>query len=67
MRSWWAASPMCAFFGPTQDSVFEERMVVSIDIPVFEAPWGGFRVEDGYAITATGAQRLNLVDYLIIK
>ncbi len=55
------------FFGPTQDSVFEERMVVSIDIPVFETPWGGFRVEDGYAITATGAERLNLVDYLIIK
>ncbi|NMA22718.1 MAG: aminopeptidase P family protein [Spirochaetales bacterium] len=55
------------FFGPTQDSVFAERMVVSIDVPVFETPWGGFRVEDGYLITATGAERLNLVDYFIIK
>lgn len=55
------------FFGPTQDSVFAEGMVVSIDVPVFETPWGGFRVEDGYEITATGAERLNLVDYLIIK
>lgn len=55
------------FFGPTQDSVFEEGMVVSIDVPVFDTPWGGFRVEDGYLITAHGAEKLNLVDYLIIK
>jgi Xaa-Pro aminopeptidase len=55
------------FFGPTQDSVFAERMVVSIDVPVFETPWGGFRVEDGYLITADGAEKLNIVDYLIIK
>lgn len=55
------------FFGPTQDSVFEEGMVVSIDISVFDTPWGGFRVEDGYLITASGAERLNLTDYLILK
>ncbi len=55
------------FFGPTQDSLFAENMVVSIDVPVFETPWGGFRVEDGYLITADGAERLNIVDYLIIK
>ena len=55
------------FFGPTQDSVFQEGMVVSLDVPVFDTPWGGFRVEDGYLITADGAEKLDLVDYLIIK
>ncbi|HTV10224.1 MAG TPA: M24 family metallopeptidase [Acidimicrobiales bacterium] len=28
----------------------EEGMALSIDIPMFHAPWGGFRVEDGFAI-----------------
>jgi len=42
-------------------------MVVSLDVPVFDTPWGGFRVEDGYLITADGAEKLDLVDYLIIK
>lgn len=55
------------FFGPTQNSLFEENMVVSLDVPVFETPWGGFRVEDGYEITKDGVEKLDLVDYLIIK
>jgi hypothetical protein len=28
-------------FSPTQERVFAELMVVSIDIPVFQVPWGG--------------------------
>ena len=54
-------------FGPTQDDKLEEGMTISVDIPVFGAPWGGFRLEDGYLVTANGAERLNLTDYFVIK
>jgi Xaa-Pro aminopeptidase len=40
-------------------------MVVSIDIPVLNAPWGGLRVEDGFLVTATGAEWLNDTPYLL--
>jgi Xaa-Pro aminopeptidase len=45
-------------FGPSSPAVLEEGMVISIDIPVFNTPWGGLRVEDGYVITATGSEPL---------
>ena len=38
-------------------------MVISIDIPMFNTPWGGLRIEDGYLITATGAERLHHTPY----
>jgi hypothetical protein len=41
--------------------------VISIDIPLFNTPWGGLRVEDGYWITADGAERLNETPYWIEK
>lgn len=46
-------------FGPSCSAVLEPGMVVSVDIPMFNAPWGGLRVEDGYLITATGVERLH--------
>ncbi len=54
-------------FGPSSPVMLEENMVISIDIPVFNAPWGGLRIEDGYAITATGAEPLNRTPYEIQK
>ncbi len=46
-------------FGPSSASVLLPNMVISVDIPLFNAPWGGLRVEDGFLITETGAERLN--------
>jgi Xaa-Pro aminopeptidase len=45
-------------FGPSSPAVLDSDMVISIDIPMFNAPWGGLRVEDGYLITTAGAERL---------
>jgi Xaa-Pro aminopeptidase len=52
-------------FGPSSTGTLEEDMVVSVDIPVFNAAWGGLRVEDGFLVTATGAERLDHAPYLI--
>jgi Xaa-Pro aminopeptidase len=41
-------------FGPSSEEVLRENMVVSVDIPLFDAPWGGLRVEDGYLIREDG-------------
>ena len=46
-------------FGPSSPAVLEEDMVVSIDIPLFNAPWGGLRIENGYLVTGGGAQPLH--------
>jgi Xaa-Pro aminopeptidase len=46
-------------FGPGSSEMLSENMVVSVDIPVFNAPWGGLRVEDGYLITKNGCEKLN--------
>jgi Xaa-Pro aminopeptidase len=54
-------------FGPSSPATLEENMVISIDVPVFNAPWGGLRIEDGYVITATGAEPLNRTPYQIQK
>jgi len=45
-------------FGPGSPAVLEEGMIVSVDIPMFNTPWGGIRVEDGYRVTNSGAERL---------
>lgn len=52
-------------FGPSSTATLQEGMVVSVDIPVFNAPWGGLRVEDGFLVTATGAERLNDTPYVL--
>jgi len=54
-------------FGPSSGAKLEENMVISVDIPMFNAPWGGLRVEDGFLITESGAERLNDTPYKIQK
>ena len=40
-------------------------MVISIDIPMFNTPWGGLRIESGYLITAGGAELLHHTSFQI--
>ncbi len=54
-------------FGPSSANELTEHMIISIDIPLFNAPWGGLRVEDGFLITATGAERLNHTPFVLRK
>ncbi len=54
-------------FGPSSAAQLKQGMIVSVDIPLFDAPWGGLRVEDGFRITETGAERLNRTPLLIQK
>ena len=46
-------------FGPGNHSPLQTDMILSIDVPLFHAPWGGLRYEDGYLITETGAEPLD--------
>jgi Xaa-Pro aminopeptidase len=54
-------------FGPSSPATLKENMIISIDIPMFNAPWGGLRIENGYLITASGAEPLHQTPYLIQK
>jgi Xaa-Pro aminopeptidase len=45
--------------GPGSRLVIQPDMVFSIDIPLFLAPFGGFRYEDGFLVTGEGAVKLN--------
>jgi Xaa-Pro aminopeptidase len=45
-------------FGPGNHDLLQADMVLSIDVPLFHAAWGGLRYEDGYLITETGAEPL---------
>lgn len=54
-------------FGPSSAAVLKENMIISVDIPLFNTPWGGLRVEDGYLITTQGAERLHHTPYIIQK
>ena len=53
--------------GPSSRAMLEEDMVISVDIPMFNTPWGGLRVENGYLITADGAELLHDTPLLIRK
>ena len=53
--------------GPSSSTVIEKNMVISIDIPLFEAPIPGVRVEDGYLITSDGNIRLTNAPWFIRK
>ena len=53
--------------GPSSTALLQENMVVSIDIPTFEADINGCRTEDGYLITAEGCEPLTKVDLFIQK
>jgi Xaa-Pro aminopeptidase len=54
-------------FGPSSAATLKENMVISIDIPLFNTPWGGLRIENGYLITANGAEPLHDTPYQIQK
>jgi Xaa-Pro aminopeptidase len=45
-------------FGPNNHSLLEAGMILSVDVPLFHAPWGGLRYECGYLVTPTGAEPL---------
>lgn len=52
-------------FGPSSPALIAPDMIISVDIPLFDAPWGGLRVEDGYRIGADGVERLSQAPYVI--
>jgi Xaa-Pro aminopeptidase len=54
-------------FGPSSNARLEPTMIISIDIPMFNTPWGGLRIEDGYLITDSGSERLHETPYEIKK
>lgn len=54
-------------FGPSSPAVLKKDMIISIDIPMFNAPWGGLRVENGYLITENGSEPLHQTPYHIQK
>jgi len=45
-------------FGPNSRVPLEPGMVLSIDVPLFHAPWGGLRIEHGYLVTEEGVEPL---------
>ena len=38
-------------------------MALSIDSPLFHGPWGGLRIEDGFAIRESGHAEPRFSDY----
>jgi Xaa-Pro aminopeptidase len=52
-------------FGPSNPATLKKDMVISIDIPMFNTPWGGLRIESGYLITASGAELLHHTPFRI--
>jgi Xaa-Pro aminopeptidase len=54
-------------FNAQNPTILEPNMCISIDIPMFNAPWGGLRIEDGFLITESGAESLHQTPYLIEK
>jgi len=54
-------------FGPGSQEVLRIDMVISVDIPMFNALWGGLRVEDGYRIGADGAEHLSHSDFFFYR
>ena len=41
------------------DFVLPNNSFLSIDVPLFMAPWGGFRIETGYQISESGITRFS--------
>lgn len=54
-------------FGPSCRDIMRENMVLSVDIPVFGADWGGLRVEDGFLLQKDQARRFTKFDYIAKK
>jgi Xaa-Pro aminopeptidase len=54
-------------FIPSSDVIMQPNMVISVDIPLFNAPWGGLRVEDGFLMTESGAERINQTPFFVTR
>ena len=52
-------------FGPSSPAQLKENMIISVDIPMFNTPWGGLRIEDGYLMTDSGVEKLHSTPFLI--
>lgn len=53
--------------GPSSNTVIQNNMVISVDIPLYEADIHGFRTESGYLIQGGVAHSLSTVPYVIRK
>ena len=53
--------------GPSSDTMIQENMVISVDIPLHEAEICGSRTEDGYIVTKDGPICLTTMEHLILK
>jgi Xaa-Pro aminopeptidase len=53
--------------GMKSSALVGEGMVLSIDVPLFNASWGGMRMEDGYLIHADRTEKLENVPMIIEK
>ncbi|MCD6169292.1 MAG: M24 family metallopeptidase [Candidatus Latescibacteria bacterium] len=48
--------------GPKSEVILQEGMVFSIDIGLFNFPFGGVRLEDGVLVTEEGVEILTRTD-----
>ena len=46
-------------YGPNTKGELREGMVVSVEVPLFNQPWGGFHTEDGCIVRSDGMEMLN--------
>ena len=53
--------------GPSSDTVIQNEMVISVDIPLYEADIHGFRTETGYYIHDGKPECLSRIPYVIRK
>lgn len=53
--------------GPSSTTVIRDNMVISIDIPLFEADGFGCRTEDGYLIHDGKGEKLTTAELLVCK
>ncbi|HHT89948.1 MAG: Xaa-Pro peptidase family protein [Bacillota bacterium] len=54
-------------FHAASDVQIQADMIVSVDIPCFLTPFGGFRVEDGYHVTKDGPKPLSFTQAGLIQ
>jgi len=54
-------------FGPGVEGAVSANTMLSIEIPLFNQPWGGLHLEDGIRITETGAELMHESQLFIQK
>jgi Xaa-Pro aminopeptidase len=55
------------FAMPGAPGEVEAGMVMSVDIGLFDGPWGGFRLEDAFVVGVTGAEPMTGVQAGLIE